>query len=63
MLERLCREGNLSTLLMGMQGGAATVENRMKVFKKLKQSHHVIQQFHSWAYLQRRPYFEKIYAS
>ena len=36
MLARLWREGNPSTLLVGMQTGAATVENSMEFPQKLK---------------------------
>ena len=36
MLARLWRKGNLSTLLVRMQTGAATVENSIKFLSKLK---------------------------
>ena len=36
MLARLWRKGNSSALLVGMQTGAATVENSMELPKKLK---------------------------
>ena len=36
MLARLWREANPSTLLVGMQTGAATVENSMEFPQKLK---------------------------
>ena len=36
MLERMWRKGNSSTLLVGMQTGAATVENSMEFLSKLK---------------------------
>ena len=36
MLERLWRKGNPSALLVGMQTGAATVENSMEFPQKLK---------------------------
>ena len=36
MLERMQRKGNPSALLVGMQTGAATVENSMKFPQKLK---------------------------
>ena len=36
MLERLWGKGNLSTLLVGMQTGAAIVENSMEFPQKLK---------------------------
>ena len=36
MLERMQRKGNPSTLLVGMQTGAATVENSMEFPQKTK---------------------------
>ena len=36
MLERMQRKGNPTTLLMGMQTGAATVENSMEVPQKTR---------------------------
>ena len=36
MLERLWRKGNPSALLVGMQAGAATVENSMEFPPKTK---------------------------
>ena len=36
MLVRMWRKGNLLALLVGMQTGAATLENSMEFFKKLK---------------------------
>ena len=36
MLERMRRKGNPSTLLVGMQTGAATVENSMAFPQKTK---------------------------
>uniref|UniRef100_A0A9L0SVL8 Uncharacterized protein n=1 Tax=Equus caballus TaxID=9796 RepID=A0A9L0SVL8_HORSE len=36
MLERVWIEGNLYTLLVGMQTGAATLENSMEIPQKLK---------------------------
>ena len=36
VLARLWRKGNPSTLLMGMQTGAATVENSMEFSQKTK---------------------------
>ena len=36
LLERLWRKGNPSALLMGMQTGAATVENTMEFSQKTK---------------------------
>ena len=36
-MEMMCRKGNLSTLLVGMQMGSTTMENNMEVpQKKLK---------------------------
>ena len=37
MLERAWIEGNPPALLVGMQGGAAMVENRMEIPQKRKQ--------------------------
>ena len=36
MLERIQRKRNSPTLFLGMQVGAATMENNMEVFKKLR---------------------------
>ena len=36
MLERVCREENLPTLLVGIQIGAATMENSVEVPQKIK---------------------------
>ena len=36
MLQRMQRKGNPSALLMGMQTGAATVENSMEFPRKIK---------------------------
>ena len=36
MLERMWRKGNPRALLVGMQTGAATVENSMEFLRKLK---------------------------
>ena len=36
VLARLWRKGNPGTLLVGMQTGAATVENNMEFLQKLK---------------------------
>ena len=36
MLERMCRKGIPTTLLVGIQVGAATLENSVEVPKKLK---------------------------
>ena len=36
MLARMWRKGNPLTLLMGMQAGAATLENSMEVPQKVK---------------------------
>ena len=40
MLVRLWRDGNASTVLMGTQTGAATVENSMELSKNLKMELH-----------------------
>ena len=34
--------------LLGRQVGAATLENSVKFFKKLKKHYYVIQKFHFW---------------
>ena len=36
MMERMWREGNSPTLLVGMQAGAASMENSMEVPQKTK---------------------------
>ena len=36
VLERMCRKGNPSALLVGTQTGAATVENSMEFPRKIK---------------------------
>ena len=44
-------EGNPLTLLVGMQTGAATLENSMEVSRKIKkQNGPMIQQFHFWIF-------------
>ena len=52
------------TRLLGMQGGAATVENSMELplKKKQKYSYYMIQKSHSWAYVQTKLQFKKIHA-
>ena len=40
------KQYNPCALLVRMQNGAATVENRLAVFQKLKQNYHMIQQFY-----------------
>ena len=52
MLERMQRKGNPSTLLVGMQTGAATVENSMEFPQKTKNGL-LTQQFHFWDYTLR----------
>ena len=36
VLAKFCRNDNLSTLLMGMQNGAATLKNSSAVYQKVK---------------------------
>ena len=36
MLERMWREGNSNTQLMGVQTGAASMENSMEILRKLR---------------------------
>ena len=45
---RLWRTGNPSALLVGMQTGAAIVENSETFLKKLKMEPPLTQQFHCW---------------
>ena len=52
MLTRLWRKGNLSTLLVGMQTGAATMENSME-FPQNTKDKILTQQFHCWDYTLR----------
>ena len=49
------RKGNPSALLVGMQIGAATVENSMEFPQKTKNGTNclLIQQFHCWDYILR----------
>ena len=48
------RKGNPPTLLVGIQVGATTVDNSMEVPQKTKNRITVIQQSHSWAYIQTK---------
>ena len=53
MLAR-CGEGEPSYTVVGMQAGAATVENSMEFPQKKLKIEHMIektQKFHSWAYI------------
>ena len=54
MLERVWRKGNPPTLLVGMETGTTTMENRMEVPQKTKYrtTYLMTQQSHSWAYIQ-----------
>ena len=47
------RKGNLSALLVGMQTGAATVENSMEFLQKIKSGISLTQKFHCWEYILR----------
>ena len=49
MLDSVWRKGNPSPLLVGKLIGAATMENSMEAPQK--NSCHMIQQSHSWAYI------------
>ena len=54
MLERMQRKGNPSTLLVGMQTGAATVENSMEFPQNTKNGNCLLtQQFRCWDYTLR----------
>ena len=53
MLERVWGKGNPPTLL-GMEVGAAAMENNMKVPQKTKQNYHMTQHSHSWVYRQTK---------
>ena len=61
MLEMVLRRENPPTLFLGMEIGAATMENSFEVPPQTKQNYHMIQQFHSWAYIQINLWFKKIY--
>ena len=50
MLERILRKGNPSTLLVGLQTGAATVENSMEFPQKAEMQLLLTQKFHCWDY-------------
>ena len=48
------RKGNLSALLVGMQTGAATMENSMEFPQQTKNETSLLtQQFHCWDYILR----------
>ena len=49
-------------MLVGMQTGAATIENSTEVTKKTRmQSYHMIQRPHSWAHSRRKIRLKKRY--
>ena len=54
-LARMWRKGNTLELLVGMQTGAATVEDSIEVpeKKKKKQNYLMIQQSYYWVFTQR----------
>ena len=54
MLEGVWRKGNSPTVLVGMYIGVTSMENSMEFPLKKKKSCHVIQQSHSWVYIQRK---------
>ena len=54
VLARMWRNWNHCTMLVGMQDIVATVQNCWRFLKKLKVELHVIQQFHSWVFTQRK---------
>lgn len=41
-------------LFVGMGNGVAAMEDSMAVPQKIKQNHHMIWQFHSWVYIQKK---------
>jgi len=56
----MSRNGNPPTLWIGMQIGTTNMDNKYgalygRSFKKVNIELQVIQQFHSWAYIQRKP--------
>ena len=54
MLESVWRKGNPPTFLVGMWIGAPTMEKNLEVPQKIKnKSCHMIQQSHSWTYIQK----------
>ena len=64
MMERVWRKGNPRALLVGMQTGAATVENSMEFPQKTKMELLLTQQFHHWDYTLRslKHQFKRTYA-
>ena len=52
MFERLWRERSSFTLLVGMEIGAATMENHMELLQKLKIKLPYDPTIHSWIYIQ-----------
>ena len=61
---RLWRDGNASTVLVGMQTGAATVENCMEFLRKFQMELPLTQQLYCWDYTLRilKHQSERIYA-
>ena len=46
------KKGNFHALLMGIQTGAATIENHREVLQKnQKYNYHTIQQFYFWVFI------------
>ena len=58
------RKRNPSALLVGMQTGAAMVENSMEFPKKINMEVPLTQQFHCWNYILRilKHQFKRTYA-
>ena len=59
------RKGNPSALLVGLQTGAATVENSMEFPQKIKKQNCLLtQKFHFWEYILRilKHQFKRTYA-
>lgn len=48
------RNENLWKLPVGVQNGAATLENGLAVFRMIENSYHMTQQFRSWLYTQEK---------
>ena len=55
MLERVYREGNPHTLLVGMQTGAATMENSMEIPQKTKNRTTIWLNYLTTGYLPKQP--------
>ena len=56
-------KGNSLTLLVAVEIGTATLENSMEVLLKKLKNYHIIFQSHSWADIQRKPWFETMHAA